>query len=131
MGLETTPELNTLRGAGGGKNDTIGSERGNGRMESTHDHYTNSVHVITSLYEVVLNFWTETPVGKWVEDEKPTREVVDEFRVRMSPQHAKALAALLVKHVREYERQFGTQLVLPPELQMLWDEHAKAEGDKP
>ena len=36
-------------------------------MEPTHDHYANSVSVITSLYEVVLNFRTETPVGKWPE----------------------------------------------------------------
>ena len=100
-------------------------------MEPTHDHYTNSANVITSLYEVVLNFRTETPVGKWVEGEKPAREVVDEFRVRMSPQHAKALAALLVKHVRQYERQFETRLVLSPEMQELWREIEQAGGSKP
>ena len=47
-------------------------------------------------------------------------EASEVFNVRMSPQHAKALAALLVHHVMGYEKQHNAELPLPPEIQGIW-----------
>jgi hypothetical protein len=40
----------------------------------------------------------------------------------MSPQHAKSLAALLLKHTIDYERKHNLRLPIPPEMQQIWDE---------
>jgi hypothetical protein len=39
----------------------------------------------------------------------------------MSPQHAKSLAALLLKHVTDYEQQHDLKLPIPPEMEQLWN----------
>lgn len=86
-------------------------------MDTHTDRYANSARVAASVFEVLIEFILLTP--KELAADGPTAET---FRVRMSPQHAKALAALLAKHVSEYERQFGVQLPIPGEMQQLWDE---------
>jgi hypothetical protein len=43
----------------------------------------------------------------------------------MSPQHAKSLAALLLKHLVDYEQKHGLKLPIPPEMQRIWDELLK------
>lgn len=85
-------------------------------MES-RDFYANTARMATSVYEVLIELARVTPA-------EMTAGVVEveTMRVRMSPQHAKALAAMLVKHVREYERQYGVQLKVPDEMQALWNE---------
>jgi hypothetical protein len=88
-------------------------------QEST-DIYANSVSVTTSVYDVILAFGTRTAITLQ-QGQKPLVEVDEKCRIRMSPQHAKSLAALLVKHVSDYEGQHNLQLPIPPEMQQLWD----------
>ena len=84
------------------------------------DIYANSVSVTTSVYDVILAFGTRTAISLQ-QGQKPLVEVDEKCRIRMSPQHAKSLAALLVKHVTDYEQQHGLQLPIPPEMEQLWD----------
>jgi hypothetical protein len=89
-------------------------------MEETKNFYTNAVSVLASLYDVTLQFKTQVPIGTLDPNKIPAIEVTDQFYVRMSPQHAKALAVLLLKNVQDYESQFQTKLVLPPEMEQMW-----------
>ena len=89
--------------------------------EDQHDFYANAVNVTSSIYDVTLNFRTQSPV-MMSQGKPPVFEASAVFNVRMSPQHAKALTALLVKHIVDYEAKHHTQLPLPPELQQLWDQ---------
>jgi hypothetical protein len=84
------------------------------------DIYANSVSVTTSVYDVIMAFGTRTAITLQ-QGQKPLVEVDEKCRIRMSPQHAKSLAALLVKHVTDYERQHGLKLPIPPEMEQLWD----------
>jgi len=84
------------------------------------DVYANSVSVLTTVYDVMLVFGTRTAVPLQP-GEKPLVEADERCRIRMSPQHAKSLAALLVRHVVDYERQHKLTLPIPPEMQPLWD----------
>ena len=52
---------------------------------------------------------------------QPVIVVNDEITIAMSPQHAKALAILLINNIIEYERQFKIKLPVPPDLQASWD----------
>ena len=88
------------------------------------DFYTNFVQVTTSLYDVTLHFGVQTPVSI-EEGQKPVVESREVCSVRMSPQHAKSIAALLVKHVTEYESENGLDLPIPPNVKELWDQHCK------
>lgn len=90
-------------------------------MES-RDFYVNTARMATSVYEVLLELARVTPA-----EMTPGEIEIESIRVRMSPQHAKALAAMLVKHVREYERQYGVQLKVPDEMQALWAEIGESE----
>jgi hypothetical protein len=83
------------------------------------DIYANSVSVTTSIYDVILAFGTRTAITLQ-QGQKPLVEVDEKCRIRMSPQHAKSLAALLVKHVTDYERQHSLKLPIPPEMEQLW-----------
>jgi hypothetical protein len=87
--------------------------------EESIDVYANSVSVTTSIYDVILAFGTRTAIT--MQGQKPLVEVDERCRIRMSPQHAKSLAALLVKHVTDYERQHNLKLPIPPEMEQLWD----------
>ena len=58
--------------------------------------YTNSLQVLVSPYEFLLQLGLETS-GKV----KPI------CNIRMSPQHAKKLAEVLTKSIREYEEKIG------------------------
>ena len=89
-----------------------------------HDFYANAVNVITGLYDVTLNFKTQFPVSIR-EDKKTILEVSKSCNIRMSPQHAKSLAALLVIQVIEYEDTYKTELPIPPEVQEKWDRFVK------
>ena len=91
------------------------------------DIYANSVSVTTSVYDVLLAFGTRTPISVQ-QGQKALVEADEKCRIRMSPQHAKSLAALLVRHVTDYERQHNLTLPIPPEMQPLWD--AVVGGEK-
>ena len=88
--------------------------------EETVDLYANSVSVTTSVYDVLLVFGTRTAVPMQP-GQNPLVEVDEKCRIRMSPQHAKSLAALLLRHVGDYERKHNLQLPIPPEMQQIWD----------
>lgn len=92
--------------------------------ENSRDFYANAVNVTTGVYDVTLHFSTQSPV--FIEaQEKPTIEVSGTCSVRMSPQHAKSLAALLTKHIKDYESQHGLELPVPDKVKRLWKEHIK------
>jgi hypothetical protein len=92
------------------------------------EFYANGVNVITSIYDVVLNFRTEYPISV-KPGEKPIMEASGTCRVRMSPQHAKSLAALLIEHLDRYERDHNLTLPLPPNIKEMWDTHVKKKGE--
>jgi len=92
--------------------------------ETKNDYYANAVNISTSIYDISLFFSVQSPVGL-NKDAKPFIEASSQCNVRMSPQHAKALAALLIKHIKDYEKQFSVELPLPDELSSLWKEITK------
>jgi len=80
------------------------------REQEIRDVYTNSVNVAASLYEFVFHFGLTTP--EW-EAHPEDKDLV--ARVRMSPQHAKALHTILGAHLDAYEEKFQ-EISLPEEL---------------
>ena len=91
------------------------------------DFFSNRVAVSTSLYESLLAFLLISPVAfpkDADEDDEDEIEVAanveDMVRVRMSPQHAKALAAILVSQIVHYEKLHGIELPTNPETAALW-----------
>ena len=94
--------------------------------ETTNEYYANSVNVGTGLYDVTLIFSAQVPVisepGK-----APMVQATQSCIVRMSPQHAKALAALLVDNIYQYEKNFKMSLPLEDRLSVMWNEHVKGE----
>jgi len=90
--------------------------------EGIKHFYVNSTAVFLSVYDVLLKFQTQGPAEKTDVAQESGIEVIDRFDVRMSPQHAKALAALLAKNVLEYEKMFSIQLPITPETEPYWKE---------
>ena len=70
------------------------------------DLYINSVSIVGSLYEFMFSFGLKTII-----DKDPETSV----RIRMSPQHAKVFAKILIKNVNEYEKAMG-EIKLPEQL---------------
>lgn len=78
------------------------------RRDETPTHYVNQAQVITGVFDLRIRF------GFVGTDEEGGRQVADEIAtIIMSPQHAKALVAILGQHVAEYERLIG-ELALAP-----------------
>ena len=75
-------------------------------MEEVPEFYANNVRVLTSLYDVSLAF----NVQNLPESADDTRQHKPVCIVRMSPQHAKSLAQILVQHVKRYEEDQGVSL---------------------
>jgi hypothetical protein len=63
--------------------------------------YTNSIQVRASVHDIMFYLGLADPANP---DDVKTRLV---GRVIMSPQHAKALAVILNKHMEAYEAAFG------------------------
>ena len=98
--------------------------------EKSKNFYANAVNMSVSLYDVTFVFRSQSPLiddtGQLMQNNgQPLINVSDELVVRMSPQHAKALASLLVKNVIAYEKQFNLTLPLPPEIEQFWKENLK------
>lgn len=90
--------------------------------QEERDFYTNAVHVTTTVYDVTLHFGVRTLVpGE--PDKDPVLQQRPVCSIRMSPQHAKSIAALLMKHVVDYEAQAGLTLPIPPDIQSVWDKY--------
>lgn len=90
------------------------------------EYYANQVHVVTGLYDVAIRFRIQMPRATEGEEE-PVIDSQDACIVRMSPQHAKSLAALLVAQVREYEKAHDIKLPLPSKVQAVWDQYVGEE----
>ena len=93
--------------------------------ENGKNFYANAVNFATSIYDVTLIFKSQSPqidqAGKIMEIKgQPVLNVAEEIVVRMSPQHAKSLAALLAKNIADYEKQFNINLPVPPEIEAIW-----------
>jgi len=95
-------------------------------MDEDENFYANSVNVITSVYDITLNFSARIPISS-EKDEAPEFKTSDICNVRMSPQHTKALAALLVKHIKQYESDYKIVLPIPKEVNDYWNEFVKDE----
>ena len=68
------------------------------REEEVVDIYTNSAKLVVTQYEFFLQFGLTTP---------PDEEDKSLVNIRMSPQHAKVLTAILRKHLKKYEQDIG------------------------
>lgn len=87
--------------------------------DNQNEFYANAVNITGSLYDLTLTFRIQTPVV--VDQSKPPIiQSSNECNIRMSPQHAKALAALLVDQVRQYEDQFKLELPLEENIAKIW-----------
>ena len=89
------------------------------------DFYANLVEVNTSVYDVTLQF----KLRSFSKDPEDIFSAIDVCNVRMSPQHAKALVAILLKHITNYEIDFKCELPLSPDLQKMIDDIKKEEND--
>jgi len=87
--------------------------------------YANAVNISASLYDITLQFRVQAPVGPIEPGKEPIIETVAINNIRMSPQHAKALAALLVENIVKYENQFSNKLPIPPDLENMWSKYIK------
>ena len=92
--------------------------------------YANAVNLLTSIFDITMVFRSQSPqiddTGKaLLLNGQPILSITDEITIRMSPQHAKALASLLVQQTIEYEKQFGIKLPLPPDLENIWKQNLK------
>lgn len=96
-------------------------ERNDELPDDQNSFYSNAVNVMTSVYDVTIQFRTQTPITTPAENQPVLIEAGDICNVRMSPQHAKALVAILAKHIMEYEQGHRVKLPLPPDMQNLWD----------
>jgi len=72
--------------------------------EKIPDVYTNSVKFLTSQYEFLFQFGLKT---------NPDQDPESVINIRMSPQHAKVMMALLRKNVKAYEKQIGEIKLIP------------------
>lgn len=94
--------------------------------QEERDFYANFVQVLTSLYDVTLHFEIQIPVRIKEEEElKLEIETKESCNIRMSPQHAKSVAALLIKHITEYERDNEIDLPTPPNIEEIWKKYCK------
>jgi hypothetical protein len=72
------------------------------KAESFFSTYANSVQLEMTPWDFKFLFG----ILKVATEQK--LEVEDSAQVYMSPQHAKVFAAVLVRHLKQYEQQFGT-----------------------
>ncbi len=94
--------------------------------DEKNEFYANSVSITTSLYDVTLTFKTESIVAD--KEGKPMGPIpVATFNVRMSPQQAKALASILIKHITDYEKDHHVTLPIPENIENWWKTFIKPD----
>ena len=91
-------------------------------MEEPVDVYANAVQVISAAWDITLEFSANLPVDA---NQPQTIERRNVVRIRMSPQHAKALVPILLGQIKNYEKEMGP-IPLPPDMRKLWS--AVVEG---
>lgn len=94
-------------------------------MDEPIEFYANSVNVASQIYDVLIEFALQTPITYADNSNTVERKILT--RVRMSPPHAKALAAILVKQAMEYEANFG-KLSLPDDMAAMWATYVEKGG---
>jgi hypothetical protein len=94
--------------------------------DEPHEVYANGVQVISSPFEFVLELSLTTVKLSQIPNRLPDTHAQVVARVRLSPHHAKAVAALLTQNVIEFERNWG-ELGIPPELGTIWDNVIKGQ----
>jgi len=92
--------------------------------EDTLRFYSNSTRVVSTLFDLTFEFRRQAPLP---EEEETATEGVTAFtvarcQVSVSLQHAKAIAAILTKHIKNYEAAHGVTLPLPEDMQAIWSE---------
>jgi len=91
-------------------------------MDEMLDLYANAVQIIGAAYDFTLEFSANVPIGPVTDPQKPPPiERRNVCRIRMSPQHAKAIIPLLMQNISAYEQQFG-KVPLPPDMKELWEQ---------
>jgi hypothetical protein len=87
-------------------NEDTRSETEQGQQDFP-DFYVNAVKVIPGVYEIFFTFGLQNP------ESKSRNEL---FRLRMSPQHAKAMSILLNNALEAYENAVDQEIRLPEPL---------------
>ena len=95
-------------------------------MGDSPEFYTNAINIASSLYDVTLEFRANSPIPM-KENHPPVVESKEVCTIRMSPQHAKALAILLLKQVEDYEKQFSLTLPVEVNIQSIWNNWFKKD----
>jgi hypothetical protein len=88
-----------------GEKKIVRIERGE-QEKDIPDFYINSAKILGSLYEFMFTFGLKSD---------PDIDPEPIVKIRMSPQHAKVLAKILLKHVESYENDIGN-IMLPDKL---------------
>jgi len=81
-------------------------------QKAVSDTYADSVQFFINAWGVTLEFGVIQPPPPGFKGQVPP---IPRVRVHMSPQHAKAMAKVMVKNVRAYEEAMG-KISLPAEL---------------
>lgn len=89
----------------------------------SREFYANLVEVNTTLFDVTLQF----KLRHFHKNDEETINAIDVCNVRMSPQHAKALMVILLKHISNYEKDFKCELPLPPDLHIMIENEQKED----
>ena len=76
------------------------------------DFYADAFQVTVTPFGVNMTFSLRDP------HPSPAKQVpsTDMARVRMSPEHAKIMAMMLIRQIRDYERQSGIKITIPPQV---------------
>lgn len=92
-------------------------------MSEEYDFYANNLNILASVYDITLNFSIRLPIKIDKEAGVVTEtEDIHPVRIRMSPQHAKSLAALLVNHIKNYEKEHNVNLPVPDNMAQMWNQ---------
>lgn len=82
------------------------------QQQALPDFYADAFQITVTPFGVNMTFSLRDPhpaPGRLV----PGTEVA---RVRMSPEHAKIVAMMMVNQIRQYERQSGIKIAIPPQV---------------
>lgn len=82
-------------------------------MPEPPDAYCDQLHVLIGPYGCALIFSAVRPGPPMVDTPAPKLPVDQVATLRMSIEHLKAMAFLLQRNVREYQKQAGIQVPLP------------------
>ncbi|HLA81081.1 MAG TPA: DUF3467 domain-containing protein [Thermoleophilia bacterium] len=80
--------------------------------ESAPEFYADQFLVTTGVYTVTFSFAVNPPHPTPGRPPQPQTQCV----VRMSPPHAKVMAMLLRRQIKQYEEKSGTEILIPLEV---------------